>query len=69
MKKGICDCKGELVDENLERFYKLWENAGKEVGAEKREGLTGYSVFLGRQKGWKQKSEPQLRRREDHLIL
>lgn len=36
MKKGICDYKGELVDENLERFYKLWENAGKEVGAEER---------------------------------
>lgn len=41
MKKRICDYKGEVVDENLEQFYKLWENAGKEVGAEKRKGITG----------------------------
>lgn len=53
MKKGICDTKRELLlDENLEHFNKLWGNAGKEAGEEKREGIIGLNVFLRRQEGF-----------------
>lgn len=50
MKKGICETNRELLlDENLERFNKLWGNSGKETGVEKRKGIIGLNVFLRRQ--------------------
>lgn len=52
MEKRACDTKRELLfEENLEHFNKLWENAGKEAGVEKRVGIIGLNVFLRRQEG------------------